>query len=111
MLYLQVILLQYCRGRNTGRTNVSHQELSDLCLRTGVTRLPVNYRDDFLRTDGDHSWATADLSAAENYYVVFSTLSDSKYVLISCAGISKFYKLTDVIDQRELIGSEQCMSI
>ena len=77
-LLLQVVFLQYCRGSNTGRTNASEQEMDAMLMCKRIKRTPPNYSDQFTHTDADHSWGTVALP--DNYYVAFSSLSDSKYV-------------------------------
>ena len=74
---LQVVILKYCRGSNTGRANASEQEMKALLTCKGDDRIPENLRDHRLHTGTDHSWRT--VSLPDNYYFVFSTLSDSKY--------------------------------
>ena len=73
---LQVIFLQYCRGNNTGRIDASREELKGVLACKRVTKMPINFSDDHLHTGAGHSWGTVTLP--DNYYVVFSTLSDSK---------------------------------
>ena len=72
----QVVFLGYCRGDNTGRTDSSEQELKELLTCRRMKKIPFLFVDHLLRTGADHSWKMVALP--ENYYVVFSTLSDSK---------------------------------
>lgn len=71
----QVVLLQYCRGGNTGRKNTSAQELQAINLIESIIDHD-QLRRGSSETGYDHSWASVELK--EKFYLAFSTLSDSK---------------------------------
>lgn len=76
--YPQVILLQYCRGGGACRRDTSATEL-ELLLTTNQVIDHSRLRCYRTYRECDFNRMSVDLAEAHNYYIVFSTLSDSKY--------------------------------